>query len=62
MTKGKEAKIEAAEMWFYRQMLRQPCKDNVTNKEVLALIHYRTFQQQHLLNAVKYLGYPKRFG
>ncbi|GFS06202.1 endonuclease-reverse transcriptase [Elysia marginata] len=51
MRKADESKIEAAEMWFFRRLLRVSWKDRRTNGNVLA--EMGTERTLHVLSLVK---------
>ncbi|GFS21522.1 endonuclease-reverse transcriptase [Elysia marginata] len=63
MRKADESKIEAAEMWFFRRLLRVSWKDRRTNGNVLA--EMGTERTLHILSLVKerrlkYIGHAER--
>ena len=57
ISKDMKKKLEAAEMWFYRRMLKVPWTDKRTNKEILQMME----EEQTLLDTIK-LRQLKFFG
>ena len=56
-------KLESAEMWFYRRMLRISWKERITNEEVLRRVHSgRTMLKEIMKRRMKLLGHVMRKG
>ena len=55
--------LEAAEMWFYRKILKISSVDHVTNEEILEQVG-QSAQLMHLImqNQLQFFGHPIRKG
>lgn len=61
ISKKIKKKLEAAEMWFYRRMLKVPWTDKRTNEEVLQMMEERrTLMTTIKLRQMKFFGHVMR--
>ena len=57
MTKRMQKQIEAAELWFYRRMMKIPWTKRITNEEVLQLVNKNRRMMTTIRRQLQFMGH-----